>query len=419
MKKYRILSGLTVLVLLAGCGRAETESRTEAAVKSPYAGAVSMEETPVVDYIVPELTANVLVDLKGYSTDGKKTAAVRGRKAPGEFRLVDSKTGETVYTGSVTEVVFHAGQELYSGVIEFDGFDTAGSYYIECDILGRSHTFVIQEGLYQELFQAVYEELMESCRERTLAPSEALFLLEAYEWYPSVFPDEDKDGTPDVLREIRGLVAYREENGVEAGEEGLYAALLAKFSYLYQKYDLSYATDCLKRASTVFGQIQTTTARDADSFFALTELYRATGRYTYRDQILEYKSFFDNNSSYLEDAEYLFGIMTYMATRQKVDVELCGRFMEQLMDRAEEISKRYEEMLHPVTAKNNGAEELLKHAVELSCANYVMNNYQYTGIEEEFLHYLMGQNPDSVSFYESGEDSARYLLLLAQLIKDQ
>lgn len=134
---------------------------------------------------------------------------------------------------------------------------------------------------------------------------------------------------------------------------------------------------------------------------------------------MEYKSFFDNNSSYLEDAEYLFGIMTYMATRQKVDVELCGRFMEQLMDRAEEISKRYEEMLHPVTAKNNGAEELLKHAVELSCANYVMNNYQYTGIEEEFLHYLMGQNPDSVSFYESGEDSARYLLLLAQLIKDQ
>ena len=41
--------------------------------------------------------------------------------------------------------------------------------------------------------------------------------------------------------------------------------------------------------------------------------------------------------------------------------------------------------------------------------------YQYTRIMEEFLHYLMGQNLESVSFYESDESRVDYMLLLAQL----
>ena len=229
-------------------------------------------------------------------------------------------------------------------------------------------------------------------------------------------------------------VAYSEELGLYSGqlefddfqregtyylecdiEEPLYAALLAKFSYLYQKSDHEYATDCLKRASTVFGQIQTAMGRDADTFFALTELYRATGLYTYRNQIADYKSFFENNSSYLEENGYLYAIMTYMSTRQRVDVELCEEFMGNLMNRSEEVSNRYADMIHPVASKNNGSEDILKCAVELSCANYIMNNYQYTRIAEEFFHYLMGQNPESVCFYEEDENRGGYLLLLAQL----
>ena len=218
-----------------------------------------------------------------------------------------------------------------------------------------------------------------------------------------------------LLKELRGWVSHMEENGLETGEEPLYAALLAKFSYLYQKSDHEYATDCLKRASTVFGQIQTAMGRDADTFFALTELYRATGLYTYRNQIADYKSFFENNSSYLEENGYLYAIMTYMSTRQRVDVELCEEFMGNLMNRSEEVSNRYADMIHPVASKNNGSEDILKCAVELSCANYIMNNYQYTRIAEEFFHYLMGQNPESVCFYEEDENRGGYLLLLAQL----
>lgn len=415
MKIYRRCSLFLILSLaagsLSGCGAGEEAE----SVKNPYAAAVSMEGTPVVDYVVPQLLPNILVDTKGYAVGDEKTAAVKGSSLPQEFRLVDAVTGETVYTGLIEDVAYNGELELYYGEADFGGFETEGVYYLECDIVGRSYRFVIQEQLYAALFAETYEQMMEKCQKRTLTLAEATALLEAYEWYTDIFPDEDRDEVPDVLKELRGWVAYMEESGVEAEEEALYAALLAKFSYLYQKFDHEYATDCLKRASTVFGQVQATISKDADTFFALTELYRATGLHTYRNQIVDYESFFENNSSYLEESEYLYAIMTYMATRQKVDLKLCQQFMGNLMDRAEEISKRYTDMIHPVSARNNGSADLLKCAVELSCANYVMNNYQYTRITEEFLHYLMGQNLESVSFYAEDENRVGYLLLLAQL----
>jgi len=168
----------------------------------------------------------------------------------------------------------------------------------------------------------------------------------------------------------------------------------------------------------VFGQVQNTLSKDADTFFALTELYRATGLATYRNQMADDVSFLENNTSYLEEQEYLYGVMTYLVTRQSVNMDLCSDFMGTLMDKAEEISGRYEEMLRPVNAKNNGSADLLKNAMIVSCANFCMNNYQYTNICEEFLHYLMGRNRESVNFYASDEERVRYLLLLAGLAAD-
>ena len=88
------------------------------------------------------------------------------------------------------------------------------------------------------------------------------------------------------------------------------------------------------------------------------------------------------------------------------------------MERGEAIGGVYEEMIHPVTARNNGEADLLAHAEQLACANYVMNNYQYNHVMEEFLHYLRGRNPQSVDFYEAdmGEQT-KYLVVLSQLVE--
>lgn len=414
--KLAVLSACFALAvgMLAGCG---TQADADI-VKSPYAAVVSMESTAVIDYVVPQFAPNILVDEEGYCLGGKMAAVLKGKKLPEQFSLVDAATGDVVSIGEVEEVSYNEELKLYTGYADFSEVDKAGEYYLKCDRIGESYRFRVEEQLYDRLFEETYDCMMEKCRDRTLELDEAVVLLEAYEWYANVFPDEDGNQIPDVLEEIKNWVAYREEKGTEPAEEALYAALLAKFSYTYQKFDFRYATDCLKRASTVFGQVQTTISKDADSFFALTELYRATGLYTYRNQILDYRSFFENNSSYMEEQGYLYGTLTYLMTRQKVDLTLCDTFMSNLMDRAEEISKRYEDMIHPVTAKNNGSADLLKNAMIVSCANYCMNNYQYTNICEEFLHYLMGRNQESVNFYAGDEDKTGYLLLLAGLAAD-
>jgi len=374
-----------------------------------------MEKTPVIDYVVPQAFPNILVDREGYCIGKDMEAVLKGRRLPEQFSLVDAATGETVYTGEISGVNYNEKLELYTGYADFSGLREPGTYYMQCDMLGESYSFPVEEQFYTRLFLENYEEFCARCRDGTLKVQEAAALLTAYEWYAGIFPDEDKDQTPDVLEELKGWVAYMEQAEDEASQEALYAAFLAKFGYIYQKFDIQYATDCLKRASVVFGQIQTTSGRDADCFFALTELYRATGLYTYKSQIAEYKAYFENNSAYPEEQGYLYGAITYMATRQKVDVKLCEILMGDLMGRAEEISQHYEEMIHPVTARNNGSADLLENAMMVSCANYCLNNYQYTDICSAFLHYLMGRNHDSVNFYESDEDRMAYLLLLAGL----
>ena len=415
MKQYgkrtaAVWAGIAI-ALLGGCGiQAEQEN-----ISSPYLAVEGMESTPVVEYSVPRTLPNVLVDTRGYTAECEKRAAVKGRELPDTFRLIDAETGEEVYSGLLEKITYNDELGLYTGIACFDEFVTEGNYYLECDKVGQSYRFGIEDSMYAELFREVYDRQMEACGDNSLTVSDAMWLMVAYEWYGGVFPDDNGDQVPDVLKALQSWISFMEDKELDAGDGALYAAFLAKFSYNYQKFDQAYATDCLRRASTVFGQVQAAPGKDADAFFALTELYRATGLYTYRNQISDYRSFFENNGSYLEEKSYLFGTMTYMSTRQRVDLELCELFMNNLTDRGEEISKIYEEMIHPVSARNNGTDDLLKSATELSCANYVLNSYQYTQITEAFLHYLMGQNAESVCFYPEEGEGNNYMLLFAQL----
>lgn len=73
----------------------------------------------MIDYSLPALTPNVLVDRYGYGTEEKKEAVLKGKRLPKVFSLVDAESGETVYSGRVTEVVYLEKQEIYVGTADF------------------------------------------------------------------------------------------------------------------------------------------------------------------------------------------------------------------------------------------------------------------------------------------------------------
>lgn len=407
MRKTAVL--LIICLVLSLCGCSSLEFFGTGGMVS------SMENTPIVDYAVPESTPNILVNRRGYPAVGGKEAAVKGKNLPQEFRLVNRDTKEVVYRGWIDKTTYDQEQGIYTGYASFEEYQMEGTYYLECDYIGRSYSFVLETDFYQNLFWELYEEIIEDCEKNTASVKDVTALLCAYEWRNELFEDANKNKIPDVMEVLSKWIDKIDYGQIDLAEGAEYAAFLAKFSYLYQNYDRTYATECLQRASAVFAKIQNTMKKDADVFFALTELYRATGLDTYGNQILEYKTYFENQSSFPEEFGYLYGIMTYMLTRQPVDMELCGLFMDHLLDKGEEIVEVHHELLQPVHARNNGAEELLRTAVEFSCANYVLKSYQNNLIIEEFLDYLMGRNQQSVSFYPEQGERAKYLIILAHL----
>lgn len=414
-KKFATCCLLAVTVLLlCACEKQQEALDIKLEIKNPYSNVVSMEGSPVVDYDIPEVLPNIAVNLCGYSDSEEKVAIVKGSSLPTEYSLVDADSGQVVYRGKIQKVEHQAEPDIYIGIADFSEYTQEGTYYLECAIIGQSLRFKIKTDIYHQFFQEIYECMMEKCQKETLGIREAILLLQSYEWYDELFPDANRDKIPDVLNELGNWIGYKEETGYEESEGTLYAAFLAKYSYLYQKYDHKFATDCLKRSSTVF-QEGKADVKNAESFFALTELYRATGLTDYRNQITQYISSFEDNSNYLDDQTYLWAIMTYMVTRQQVNRDLCETFMSDMMVRAEGTSKTYPEMLSIIQTQSEEPSNVISKAMEVSCANFVMYNYQYTQITEDFLHYMMGRNKDAYNFYEKDDSKADYIILVSQL----
>jgi hypothetical protein len=410
MKKTVLTVCVSLLAaVLSGCGIDEDLTQED------YSALVYMESTPVLDYKLPEYTPNILVDMEGYGSTCRKKAVLIGEQLAEEYRLVDAGTGETVYAGPVENAVYNEDSGQYVAYVAFDSFDTEGEYYVESDYIGRSYSFQISNNMYTNMFEEIYNDIEADFKAGTADAEDAVQLLEIYELYSDIFEDKDGDTVPDVLEILADWTDNIDYTAIDNKDGAKYAAFLAKFSYLYQKYDITYATECLQKASTVFTQTKNTVQNDADSFLALTEMYRATGLYTYRTQILEYMTYFQNNSGFIDEPEYLYGAMTYMVTRQKVDVELCTFFMDALMSKGEEISGRSADMLNAVNPKNNGSDEILESAAEIACANYVLNSYEYNCLMEDFAHYLFGMNRSSVSFYPDDSKKMGFLFLAARL----
>lgn len=418
MRRCRILCGWLIIAVLAGsligCGTTEEvvlETMEEASV---YTGPASMETTPVIDYEIPESKPNILVNRVGYSTESIKEAVIVGDNLPAQFSVIEAGTEEVVFHGIIDQFAFDEDRQLYMGKAVFDDLVEPGDYYVKCEILGESYPFTIQEKLYQQLFLEVYEEMLKDCGNNALELSDITALLTAYECYPQIFPDEDDSKVPDILEALEAWFSL-EERTLEEKKNCLYVAALAKFGYLYQEVNMQQASGWIQQAANLFVGIQKSEENEPDYFYALTELYRATGWNTYRYQIIEYTDFFDGNSVYLGETSYLYGAMTYMVTKQRVSVPLCNIFYGDIEDKGDNIADLYEYMINPMESPENNTEGVFSGMQQLFCCNYLLNNYEYMHIIEEFLNFCMGQNVASVSLYPWEGEKSTYMLLLAQL----
>ena len=262
-------------------------------------------------------------------------------------------------------------------------------------------------------------------------------MLLAYELFGESFTDtmevpESGNGIPDLLDEIRyetdwllkmqdqktgaiysGITIYPSAQGksaaiyvepasIEAAES--FAMCLAKFSYLYQDYDLEYATACLQAADRAWKYAvlneETDAGQNAWKFAAAAELYRASGKQEYR-YYLE-MCLAKEGEEEQDDLLYLLGSVTYLMTRQPVNQEYCSERITQLLQEAEVLSAKMKKEPFYVLANEDQTNqmELLKEMILMATVNYIITNHEYETIIENHLHYFMGRNKFSISYID-------------------
>lgn len=393
-------------IILPACRQPVEETLAKGEPQPSVNQTESMEKVAVIAYELPESKPSILISIRGYQAKREKNAVFTSTYPIVSFQVRKTEDDQVVMEKTVN---YAKAEDSAVGTGSFSELADEGEYYIFAKGVGRSKSFHVCKSFFEEEFMDLTDRVKDKARENQASLHELAQLLMLYEWYPALFSDEDENGIPQVLEFLAGW-SEREENSTM-----LTAGVMAKFSFLFQDYDRKLATKILNKACAVFEQEKEGQGADADYFFTLTELYRATGRYEYRKAIEEYVDFFKNHMDFLNMEGYLYGAMTYITTYQKVNLELCNLLMEQINRKAEENAESLTRLTDPVTGKNNGPGQLFEQAYVVVAANYIMNNPEYNRIVEKVWDYFSGQNSTSTDYISQCEDYSGYLLLLGQL----
>jgi len=411
-----VLCLICIAILLTACSVQEVKE-----VPSTPRMSGGMEKEPVLEYTIPDCTPGILVNQAGYTIEDRKVAIFRGKTLPDTFRVCNAGTGAVVYEGRLER----KGNDKVTGEqIGYAGFtdvQTPGEYYIESDILGYSYTFPINDEIYEGLLERNIHGLYTELENKTMLTEEEIGntckaminMLLACEMHGSVFGDDM--GLKESGNEIPDLVDIMYDQVVLLTEQidtvlsstdwemvSYYASAIAKFSYTYKEYDSVFATSCLQLSDSVWRYMEKNAEQVEGSFrfMAATELYRVSGGGKYHNYIKEYCQ--NLEKPIITMRESVYGAVTYIATRQRVDVDICARFMKEIMNKAEDISTQAKNSFYQVngtvTQENN--DEILWDMVVLTIVDHVIANHEYASIIENHLHYLLGRNSMAVSYVD-------------------
>ncbi|MCM1386230.1 MAG: glycoside hydrolase family 9 protein [Bacillus sp. (in: Bacteria)] len=274
-------------------------------------------------------------------------------------------------------------------------------------------------------------------------------LLLAYELYGGIFTDEvgipeSGNGIPDVLDEVKyetdwllkmqdstsgavysavsvienpnaAYVLYVEPATVNATIQ--FAATMAKFSYLYQGYDRDFATQCLRAADRAYRYVEKypENISKEEYFFAAAELYRATGTYGYHDAVLKYLK--EESEPDIENDYVFWGCVTYLSTKQRVDVAICEKVITKLLAAVERISlnSKSSKYLTEGNLEQSNNNELLQKMARMAVVDHIITNHEYMMVLENHLHYFLGRNAQSVKYIDHTDNNEGKINIMKQM----
>lgn len=411
LKLLKIVSIILCVCLLGGCKNNDSGFGQTNSNDGPIKGMAG--NSPELSYEVIPQVPNVLVDQVGYKCSSVKIAIFRGNNLSETFDIIDSQTKEVVYTGKIAGKIYNEELDEYTSYGTFTEFEVEGNYYIQTSIIGQSYPFSIGKNPYQPIFIATCKGFYESFLNRNgqtysdnivVEDSKVITnLLLSYVLYPDLFGDdldipESDNGIPDIL----DMIKYKTDwfltiqiDKMSGDDLASYAGILAKFSQIYKLYDNSYSSQCLKAAESAYQMLDSVElVNDSLKYFAAVELYIATSYNKYHIVAKEYinEEIGINNDLCFE----LYGNIGYLSGNRGIDTVLCGKIIDNLMDRAEKIAKSSSDSEYLVCHHNE--DEILEEMQYLAIIDYVITNQEYVTVQENHLHYLLGRNPQGISY---------------------
>ena len=417
---------------LTGCGNV-SEQNTGTGQMAPVSEentiTYQLLEEPELNYEVTEMVPGLCVPSGGYDVSEDKIAHVYGKLLPEEFHLVERESGDMVYKGAFSEVTYHKDTATYSAVADFSNFTQVGEFVLQCDYLGYSYPFYIEENLQENALAEMVEmfpEQLAKCEDLQKSVDGVLLLLLSYEFYGEVYETETGE-TPAVLSAVKNYVEVLAE-AVEAEEPKLeydpymVAALLAKHGHTYQAFDWNAGNDAIKLAKKLWKKAENDEELASEyEILAAAELYRATGTYSYRKLVQDYFTAQIEEEKVLTSHYDVLAALTHFKTDYKVNRSLCNTLMDVVLDRAED-AVAYISLDNQLLSSNSREEkltEIMWNMVYVSVVEYVITNYEYGDLLENQYFYLQGRNPDAYDYVnemvvDSPGMQAAYMMMLCE-----
>ena len=369
------------------------------------------------DMVIPE--GAFMINAAGYEPEGSKMAILTDNSSQDSFKVIDAETGETVFTDSIR-------YRKETGSCDFSDLVKEGTYYILTDSGIRSEEFTVSRDIYRQILAGRISRFGEDdgitgnddFSSRCLKITDLLLMQE---FFPSAIDREALDDPMVIPRTVLLAKAQTEElkNTRFSSDPGVnyqYSAIMALFSYEYERFDKKYASECRDLSSEAYDKAEKEyekesvgekKAIDDKRYWASAQLYKLTGENRYRVAAEGYAK--NPPGGFRRDANGYLGTIAYLTCYKRIDLNVGELLITSLMDEINDAVRESfkEEYLTAVKGEpdDKDIETIYENARLMVLGNYIFKNIRYIEASENQVAYLYGRNPLGKDYaYDTGSE---------------
>ena len=464
--KYLLIMVIS-LALLCGCQNREntpataiSEESAQETVQSDYEVEMDQregfvgEEAYEQSFTRPQVISNIFVDLMGYAPEDQKYAYFAGSELAESFYVIDSATGERVFSGTLRKMgdEMSEGKQIYKG--DFSDITEPGVYYIQTAVIGQSYTFRIDPDRYRNQYEELKKEFL------TLTPEEYFGKYDTSKERAAIYYSFQKfvmayyfcseslgqEYEMKLEEYARWILTVREEileqretkrqeeawkpNYNEPGEEEkqmvredyMFACATAAASNILRPHNQELSSQCLSQAQKAYQNNLRYKVTGDVQYMAAASLFCASGSYMYHTTVKEKCAqqpvekpgylLLPDEEALLCD-EVLWGNLFYLLSTGNVDMTICDRQMAELMSLC---GQWHGEMPRNAFGLIEKREDSLEKAIWLTIADYIIVSREYRSVCKEQIHGLL-HKMEEIGF--THEQKSTLLLLLGNLAESE